>query len=277
MTGCEFNRAARHDGVTLVEVAVVLVVIGLITGVILAGRDLVRAAEVRATIGQLEQYNAAVQTYRGRFGGIPGDLQVAQASAFGFFAFTGANAGGVGLGDGNGVIENVNPTDSSPVAVGEPLAHFRHLSEAGLIDGAFGTEGNSAIVSSTGLPTGPITDVTRSLPPARLGRSNSIVGFSHAGRHYYELNAVTEIGANGEYIAASPQLTPAECFQLESKSDDGMPNTGHIVARGPGVSGALNQPPAVGDTACVEGLDLGDGYMLSNHIPACALRVRMSW
>ena len=51
-------------GFTLIEMSIVLVIIGLIIGGVLLGRDLISAAAVRAQIAQIEKYNAAVNTLR---------------------------------------------------------------------------------------------------------------------------------------------------------------------------------------------------------------------
>ncbi len=45
-----------------------LVIIGLIIGGVLVGQDLIRAAEVRAQISQIEKYNTGVETFYGKYG-----------------------------------------------------------------------------------------------------------------------------------------------------------------------------------------------------------------
>jgi prepilin-type N-terminal cleavage/methylation domain-containing protein len=50
----------RNQGFTLIEVSIVIVVIGLIFGGVLLGRDLITAAQVRSTISQIEEYNTAI-------------------------------------------------------------------------------------------------------------------------------------------------------------------------------------------------------------------------
>src|ERR1700735_3151873 len=77
-----------EKGFTLIELSIVLVIIGLIVGGILTGQDLIKAAEQRATLAQVEKYNTAVNTFRNKFGGIPGDLASATAVNFGLFSLT---------------------------------------------------------------------------------------------------------------------------------------------------------------------------------------------
>jgi prepilin-type N-terminal cleavage/methylation domain-containing protein len=89
---------------TLIEMSIVLVIIGLIVGGVLAGQSLINAAAVRATISQIEKYQT--NTFRGKYGYLPGDIKDPDASNFGFAA-RGQYAG---EGDGNGVLEG-NPNN----------------------------------------------------------------------------------------------------------------------------------------------------------------------
>src|ERR1700691_433072 len=92
---------ASQSGFTLIELSIVLVIIGLIVGGVLVGQDLIRAAEVRAQISQIEKYNTAVNTFRDKYNALPGDLPPTVPTQFGFAA----RAGTAGRGDGNGIIE----------------------------------------------------------------------------------------------------------------------------------------------------------------------------
>src|SRR5271155_5585595 len=96
-----FQNTASDRGFTLIELSIVLVIIGLIVGGILVGQSLISAAAVRAQITQIEKYNAAANTFRGKYGYLPGDIPDPDATQFGF---TPARGGGIrGEGDGNGV------------------------------------------------------------------------------------------------------------------------------------------------------------------------------
>src|SRR5476651_1560647 len=82
--GPKIDRGQSEHGFTLIELSIVLVIIGLIVGCILVGQDLISAAEVRATVGQIEKYNSAVNTFRGKYNSMPGDMTADAAAAFGF-------------------------------------------------------------------------------------------------------------------------------------------------------------------------------------------------
>ncbi len=214
-----------QSGFTLIELSIVLVIIGLIVGGVLVGQDLIKAAEVRATVGQYEKYNSAVNTFRTKYNGLPGDLSVIQASAFGLCASAGCMAGTAGLGDGNGLI-----ADSSGTAkqIGEPLAFWQELSVASLVDGSFG-----AALTSGGAPAAALTgsNVTGYIPGAKLGRGNIWAVGSTAGRNFFLLTGATAITTGGAATYAAA-LTPIESYNIDVKIDDGAPNTGIVQARG---------------------------------------------
>src|ERR1700709_989380 len=78
--------ATKRRGFTLIELSIVLVIIGLIVGGVLVGRDLINAAQLRAAISQIERYQTAVNTFRAKYGAIPGDMPDPAAMSCGFQA-----------------------------------------------------------------------------------------------------------------------------------------------------------------------------------------------
>lgn len=239
----------KQLGFTLIELSIVLVIIGLIVGGVLVGQDLIKAAEIRATVSQYEKYNTAMNTFRTKYNGMPGDLLAAQSTAFGLDPVAGAHAGTTGLGDGNGLITDTAATNLN-APVGETLLIWQQLALAGLSG-----ENVGALITTTG-QTAASPTAALYLPPAKLGRGNSWIAGSSAGLNYYSLAGVTGItaGAAGTATYATAvggAITPVESFNIDTKIDDGLPNTGVVQARGHATMGAAADTlfPALGSTS----------------------------
>src|SRR5689334_1859021 len=99
-------KLSAAPGFTLIELSIVLVIISLLLGGLLVGRDLIRHAELRAQINQVAMYNAAVYTFRSRFNGIPGDLP--RPNRYGLPAVT-CSLGWEMCGNGDGLVEANKP------------------------------------------------------------------------------------------------------------------------------------------------------------------------
>ncbi len=289
MSECASNPPTSSAGITLIELAGVLVVIGLIIGGILVGHELVTAARLRLTISQMEEYNAAVNGFRAKYGGLPGDLNRSAAMAFGLFALNGDSTGVDGAnGDGDGLIESFavcnsglpGPRDSA-LASAEALVFWRQLSDARLIDGSFGISDEGAIDPDTGCTAGDVVNVGLTLPAARLGGGNFIAVYfvskdtvtSLGDANYFEINRIAEI-AGGRYRGAALTIAPRDAYYVDAKIDDGYPNSGGVVARGKPLS-VLNRDPDASSAGCVTGLMSVDGYRSDSPTPACGVRIRM--
>ena len=71
----------QQKGFTLVEIAIVLVIIGLLLGGILKGQELINSARVRNLADQNSGVQAAYYGFIDRYRRIPGDFPAARASA----------------------------------------------------------------------------------------------------------------------------------------------------------------------------------------------------
>jgi prepilin-type N-terminal cleavage/methylation domain-containing protein len=86
----------RQTGFTLVEIAIVLVIIGLLLGGILKGQEMITQAKIKNVINDFNGITAAVYSYQDRYKALPGD-DLNAATRW---------SGGVS-GDGNGVFNTV--------------------------------------------------------------------------------------------------------------------------------------------------------------------------
>lgn len=122
----------KHQrGFTLVEIAIVLVIIGLLLGGILKGQELITSARVRNLANQIEGIKAAFFGFQDRYRALPGDFRLASSQI--------AGASQDGNGDGR-------------ILGTESIATWDHLSHAGFINGTYTF---NATESSTTTPTNP--------------------------------------------------------------------------------------------------------------------------
>src|SRR5580692_1518976 len=90
------HRRQHQSGYTLVEIAIVLVIIGLLLGGVLKGQELIYNQKVKSTYDNYRQFTAAMYGYQDRYKALPGDD--AQATKRGFIV----QAGDPVIVDGNG-------------------------------------------------------------------------------------------------------------------------------------------------------------------------------
>lgn len=224
-------------GFTLIEMSIVLVVIGLVVGGILVGRDVISSAAVRAQVSQIEKYNQAVNTFRDKYGYLPGDINATAAAQFGFLQ---RGIGGVyaGNGDGNGLIEGVHIALNCGYCVGdgEPVMFWNDLTYANgmnlnLIEGSFSAPGGSWSPSGNGNPSAPgISGATLAswFPPAKIGGGNYVYVYSQNSVNYYGLSVVTNITYYD--VTSSVGLTVKQAYDIDKKVDDGLPQSGVVIA-----------------------------------------------
>jgi len=277
-------QAGKEKGFTLIELSIVLVIIGLIVGGILVGQDLIRAAEIRATVGQVEKYNSAINTFRSKYNGMPGDLTSDLASAFGFVT----RNGGAGRGDGNGLIDGTGGTNTGQVMTQETGMLWNDMSVANLIDGNY-TQ-NAANADSATTPAVSAANVAAVFPPARLARGNYVTAGSLSSINYWLIAGLGGVTVTTGGYSMTANLTPIEAYNMDVKLDDGMPNTGIVRATGRATSIAtpFADPPtsAVASTSgnCVMGDVPGtattDTYnralTTGGNAPACIMRFRFN-
>lgn len=264
-------KQGLNKGFTLIELSIVLVIIGLIVGGILVGQDLIKAAEIRATVSQKEKFDAAVNIFHGKFNGIPGDLNN-YATFSGQLVTTGLT-GANGFGDGDGMIEGIGGSGTDNIGfVGEVRMIWRHLADASLIG-----ENVSGISTAVGAD---LTSANTYLPVAKLGKGSFWTVGVATGLNYYVLAGVSDAAAATSFvITSSDVITPMESFQIDTKLDDGLPNTGLVQSVAAITSMA---------TAPAGGAASGDCYDTDTNLYAiataaevnaltCVLRIRASF
>jgi len=206
------RKVMKQKGFTLIEIAIVLVIIGLLLGGVLKGQELINTARVRALNNSVDGITAAWFSFQDRYRAFPGDYTQATVNLP-------DNAGLIVDGDGNGRVGITGASADSPE---ERANVWVQLQAAGYITGNFdGDETNVATAPEYGcsVETCPDNGFGAGM---NLTFGNQIRGAVAITQPEHEL--ITGRGIPVEVIA-----------ELDRKVDDGEPETGAMQLGAGGV------------------------------------------
>lgn len=269
----------NNKGFTLVEIAIVLILLGLLIGGILAGRSLIRAAEIKEITSDIVKYQVAVQNFQSQYEALPGDMQNATA-LWGVAAGTGSD-----ITCQNTSSERVTCNGNGDKWIGKDSATqyewfraFQHLVNAGMIKGSYTGIGRNAPSASQGgcitgenCPLMAVSNVTIQIrTEGAMTDVNDINYYVHRKGNLLLLGSNNVAGgANNNPDGAA--LLPEEAFNIDSKLDDGKPGTGSMISA---AKKGATDPWAQDTKDCADNTNyLTANYDLSRDTLSCALRI----
>lgn len=254
MSRQSLTAVRSQAGFTLVELAVVMIIIGLLIGGVLKGQELVKNAQITSTVAQVKGIDAATSTFRDMYAALPGDIQNPGTRLPSCTAALGACDA---TGNGNGRLDSAATTIATPGAApaGESARFFVHLSAADLVSGITPTGVNTAWGSlypkanvaggfNIGSSTGAVAD---------FGSPANWVGSAPNGLYL----VLTQTAAAVPAVA----LTPNQAQRIDSKIDDGSPVTGSTRY--------------FGDAACIVASGTTNIYNEAVGTQSCGLYLRI--
>jgi prepilin-type N-terminal cleavage/methylation domain-containing protein len=191
----KFFRSQK--GFSLIEIAVVLVIVGIVIGGVFQGRELIDKARLQKLTTMLNQLQMSVTHFREDFGYFPGDLPEAKE-------YLGGDIRG---GNGDGILDG-----NYKEAWSEVMLFWLHLERSGKLPNIQFHEGHGRSPSDGFF-----------LPKTPLG---GMLLIQHNPRPDYEGPWLIIANLRGEKL--TPLLTPAQAHFIDKTLDDGNPNTGHV-------------------------------------------------
>lgn len=217
----------QQGGFTLVEIAIVLVIIGLLLGGVLKGQELINSAKVKNMINDFRTTSALVYGYQDRFRILPGDqTQVQLNDAFGNNVATACTPAAAGLcTPNNGRLDG----DWNAAAVtAETFVFWQHVRLANLATGATNT--------------GDANYLPRNADGGRIGVESGVSGAGAA--------APFIAGMRGAFYVCSDGILGRYVRQIDTTMDDGNTAGGSVQAV---AVGAARGAAAVLTNAIVDG------------------------
>lgn len=229
---------------SLVELSIVLVILGLLTGGILSGQSLIRASELRGATTDLAKYTSATYAFRDKYFALPGDLSNA-------VKFWGRADGGADLTQNCAAPEtDVNASNPAATCNGngdgtiggsgnlntEGFRFWQHLSNAGLVEGQYTGVGGAMTAGWRLAIPGTNTPIGRLPNSSFFPRWGTVGGVCTAGYIYTSGSNRTTVRGSiffGQINSNLPWLAlikPEEAWNIDTKLDDGRPAQGKVTS-----------------------------------------------
>lgn len=214
----------RQTGFTLVEIAIVLVIIGLLLGGVLKGQELINSAKVKSMANDFRSLSVLVYGYQDKYRALAGDQDATQLnSSFGAGTAT-ACSGTTGCAPRNGRIDGDWFSGDTATNPPETVVFWQHVRLANLANGP------TALTDATFLPTNS--------DGGRLGVESAPIDAGGNLQPYI-------VGMRGPFFVCSDAIFGRFVRQIDQILDDGDPATGSVRA----VSYTGGARPARGATA----------------------------
>lgn len=240
---------------TLIELAVVVLILGLITAGIISGRELLRQSELRSIMTDLENHKSAYKLFVQTYGKAPGDFE--KGSLYWPNGSLGcANGGGTCNGNGDGIISySLVGGPSGNGGISENIIALRQMKMAQMLD--FPSAPITSGIYNSSATVDKMLPGTNAPSSRRAGAGYFYTGYEVVNNQYVLQNCGDTTspwageGVNSVYIGRASvysgftdgdirgglsfgAVTAAEAFQIDMKMDDANVVSGSFTGRNTG-------------------------------------------
>lgn len=221
----------KKDGFTLVELAIVLVIIGLLIGGILAAKSMIGTSKITATTALIGQFDAGVMNFKTKYNYLPGDAPAVggdgdslidgQSQYVSLFSCESANFWS------SMMPESYTSSPSCPITVG--VAGLSTGASKNLPASPLGIPGSVFYATAATLSNSSYADLTNLKNFYAIVPGKPLETIACCGRYFL----------NSTYAVATPDL-----LALDKKMDDGIANTGNVISGRMTGSGYISIDPS---------------------------------
>ena len=250
-----------ENGFTLVELAIVLVIVGLLVGGVLTGQSLIEQSEINSTMNDITKMRNAIATFQQKYNETPGELQKAYAF-FGSDCGTDSEWSDHGC-NGDTTKDNCIDTDISSTCnvsntvSGDLRRFFVHLHFSGIkTDLPFITDTNASSECVIG----------QTVPTTAIG-GTYVVSSEEANKiymYFFDSDNFEYPSDRCRFTSKSHSTTPEIAMYIDEKLDNGNGRSGKIQTIDD------NNGDSYSGTDCD---DANGVYNLANTTKECAFRV----
>lgn len=231
--------SSKTNGFTLVELAIVIVIIGLLVGGVLQGQELIKQAQLRSSIKHLQSVLASYNTFKAKYNAVPGDFNRAVNMI-----------GGADIANGNGN----NKTEWDTIEGGvENYQFWYHMKQANILR----TKPEYTLCMNS--VTCPYED---------FWEKNTFM-YSYWRDMYNHVvptqppmgNSIIHIATLNGGLVNKAAFVPEEAWAIDDKIDDGRPSTGLFTSK----AGMIDFTTPMTSSNCL----LGTAYNLAEPAISC--------
>jgi len=189
---------------TLTELAIVLVIIGLIIGGVTTGSSLIKQSQVRSVIYDITNFKNSINAFKLQYGQLPGDFNNATALF------------GGGTANGNGdehILYSGGPNAN------ESLRMWQHLDLAGILPGNY---------TGVGGGTGNEADIGTNTPPSKLNNGGYYIDYGTFNGYSTSANILYFGAFTANSQCNSSVISANYAYNIDLKMDDGQPMNGVV-------------------------------------------------